>query len=181
MALESPRRRSQHGHKRRAILEAARRVMARDDLDGMKMRTIAREADYTPGALYGYYPSKDHLCVDLSAQALGLAARAIRAGAEEGGVDGALDQLRRHFRARPEDLDLLAGVLRSDRAEFLTGEAGRTFNGRLIAALAPIAEAIAADGTPPETANRQALNLAARELGLLLLENSGRLAALGIS
>jgi AcrR family transcriptional regulator len=175
--MKSPRRQALYAHKRAAVLAAARRVISRHGLDGAKMREIAREADYTPGALYAYYPSKDRLLVDLAGHALGLAARRVRAG--DSAADAA-HQLHRYFRDNPADFDLLLSVLRSDRAEIFDGAAQRAFNGRLIAALAPIAEALIDEGLTPEEANLRAVAIAAQVLGVLMLENSGRLAALGI-
>jgi len=177
----SQRRQALHDHKRAAILGAARRVITRSGLDGAKMREIAREADYTPGALYAYYPSKDHLLVDLAGQALGLAARSIRAGADRDGAEGALQQLHRHFTDLPQDFDLLLTVLQSKLGDILDEETARTLNGRFIAALTPIAEALIADGASADHANKSAVARASQVLGVLMLENSGRLSALGFN
>ncbi len=179
MATNSPRRRALSDHKRAGILDAARRVIARDGLDSATMRAIAKEADYTPGALYAYYPSKDHLLVELAGKALGFAARNVRAGAAQGGSTGALAQFSAYFRAKPEDLDLLLTVFQSSRAQVITGELERTFTGQLIAALAPISTALVDEGLPPDEANAEALDSAAQAMGLLMLENAGRLRALG--
>jgi len=174
-----PRRQAQYDHKRNAILAAARRVISRSGLDGAKMREIAAEAEYTPGALYAYYPSKDHLLVDLAGHALGLAARSIRAGAADNGAAGAIHQLHRYFRDNRQDFDLLLTTLRSDRADILDDEAARQLNGRFIAALSPIAEALIEDGASADHANQRAITMATQTFGVLMLENADRLSALG--
>jgi AcrR family transcriptional regulator len=47
--------------KRALILDAALRVFARDGLREAGIRAIAREAGYAPGAIYAYFPSKEHI------------------------------------------------------------------------------------------------------------------------
>ncbi len=180
MPAKSPRRRALSDHKRAGILDAARRVIARNGLDRATMRAIAKEADYTPGALYAHYPSKDHLLVELAGKALALAARNVRAGAARAGSDGALAQFSAYFRGKPEDLDLLLTVLQSSRSQVITGDLERTFTGQLIAALAPISSALVDEGLSADDANAEALDSAALALGLLMLGNSGRLTALGV-
>ncbi len=174
--LKSPRRQAQIDQKRLAILRAARRVISQSGLDGARMREIAAEADYTPGALYAYYPSKDHLLVDLAGSALGMAARSVRTG---GTTDEAVRQLHRYFKDNAQDFDLLMSVLRSDRQDIMDAEIARTFNGRIITTLAPIAELAMEEGATKEDANQRAVALASQVFGLLMLENSGRLTALG--
>ena len=47
--------------KRTIILDAARAVFEADGLQGASMRAIAKAAGYTPGAIYAYFPSKEHI------------------------------------------------------------------------------------------------------------------------
>ena len=54
------------GEDRRAhILAAAQRVFEADGLEGANMRAIAKEAGYTPGALYFYYHNREEIYADL--------------------------------------------------------------------------------------------------------------------
>ncbi len=146
------------------------------------MRAIAREAGYSPGALYSYYRAKDHLLSDLAAQSLGFAAKAVRA-AGPGEAAVAARALFDYFAARPQEFDLVLTVFQAARAAALrgSGKHGRQLTGRLIAALAPLAERLVALGDEPEAANHRALGLGAEVFGLLMLANSGHLAALGIA
>ncbi|MCP5119381.1 MAG: TetR/AcrR family transcriptional regulator, partial [bacterium] len=46
---------------RRTILDAARKVFARDGIEAATMQDIAAEAGYGAPALYNYFPSKDEI------------------------------------------------------------------------------------------------------------------------
>ncbi|HJM49914.1 MAG TPA: helix-turn-helix domain-containing protein [Alphaproteobacteria bacterium] len=175
-----PRREALRLFKRAAIRDAARRVFGRDGLEATTMRAIAGEAGYSPGALYSYYPTKDHLLVDLAAQSLGLAAKAVRAGGSDEAAPAAR-ALYAYFATRPHEFDLVLTVFQAARrADGGSPDHERRLTGQLIAALAPIAEGLVAAGEGAVAANRRALAMGAEILGLLMLANSGQLAALGI-
>ena len=144
------------------------------------MRAIAGEAGYSPGALYSYYPTKDHLLGDLAAQSLGLAAKAVRAaGSADSG--SAARALYAYFATRPHEFDLVLTVFQAARSRAGgSADQERRLTGQLIAALAPIAEGLVAAGEGAAAANRRALGLGAEILGLVMLANSGHLAVLGI-
>lgn len=52
------------------ILEAAMELIAEGGLEALSMGRLAEAVDYTPGALYRYFPSKDALLAGLLAQVL---------------------------------------------------------------------------------------------------------------
>ena len=54
------------------ILDAARRVAARDGARELSLRSVAAEAGFAPAALYGYFASKDELLLALAADDLAL-------------------------------------------------------------------------------------------------------------
>ena len=150
------------------------------------MRAIAKEAGYTPGALYAYYPNKDDVLAGLLCRSLGRVSQTIRHAVEKRGRSSAdpvelASLLSAHYRRETGEFDLLLTVLQSRRINHLSPGMARTLNGRLIAALSPIAEALEAAGRwearPAGEVTTQAASLA---LGILLLENSGRLSALGM-
>ena len=59
------------------------RVFEEKGLEGANMRSIAREAGYTPGALYFYYASQEEIYADLLSHSLRrLHAATCEAGAE---------------------------------------------------------------------------------------------------
>jgi AcrR family transcriptional regulator len=46
---------------RRAILDAARDLFVRDGYQNVSIRKIAERIEYSPAAIYGYFPSKDDI------------------------------------------------------------------------------------------------------------------------
>jgi len=87
---------------RAAILDAARRLLITDGADGVSMRAIARELDYSPAGLYEYFPSKDELtCALYFEGADGLAAR--------------MEAVLAHLPAGVSGLERMASLARSYR------------------------------------------------------------------
>ncbi|HXB51585.1 MAG TPA: TetR family transcriptional regulator, partial [Rhizomicrobium sp.] len=80
---------------RTAILDAARRVAARDGARDLSLRGVAAEAGFAPAALYGYFQNKDELLLALAAEDLTVLAKAMKgAGGLAGAGAAALDLLR---------------------------------------------------------------------------------------
>jgi AcrR family transcriptional regulator len=156
---------------RSSILEAARRVAARDGARDLSLRAVAAEAGFAPAALYGYFQGKDELLLALAAEDLSGLARAMRdAGGLAGAASAALSLLG--------DTETFAAASAALPREGGKGEAERLFNGRMIAALRALSEA---GGLPSESRENQCdvVLLAASLSGLAMLARSGRLAALG--
>ena len=57
---------------RQAVLDAARELLLERGLEGFSLREVARRVDYTPGALYTYFPSLEDLVAALGLEALGV-------------------------------------------------------------------------------------------------------------
>src|ERR1700712_2309819 len=72
------RRAQAHAATRGAILDAARRVAARDGARDLSLRGVAAEAGFAPAALYGYFTGKDDLLLAMAADDLTHLARAMR-------------------------------------------------------------------------------------------------------
>jgi len=51
-----------------AILDAAMQLLINEGLDGMTIHSLAKAVDYTPGALYHYFPSKEAIIAELQVQ-----------------------------------------------------------------------------------------------------------------
>ncbi len=172
--------------KKSVILDAAQRVLDRDGIEGTTVRAIAKEAGYTPGALYAYYTNKDNILADLLCKSLGRAARAIRNLIEnwEGSPPSAVDlatTFTSYYRQEPVELDLFLTVLQSRRIVNLSSETSRSLNCRLIAVLSPIADSLETNNRwDSRSASAATLQAAGMGLGILLLENSNRLSALGM-
>ena len=157
-----------------AILDAARRVAARDGARDMSLRGVAAEAGFAPAALYGYFRNKDELLLALAADDLTSLARAMRGtGGLAGAGAAALDLLRGRR-------DHGGGLRRAAGRHVRAGDAERLFNGRLIAALKALSDA---SGLPSDSRESQCdvVLVAAALAGLALLARSGRLEALGFS
>jgi AcrR family transcriptional regulator len=180
IAQNRARRRAQEQTATRAaILEAARKVGARDGARHLSLRAVAAEAGFAPAALYGYFRNKDELLLALAADDLSLVARAMRdaglnAPPSEKLEAAALAAVR--LLQQTETLATAPAALSGG----LAPDAERIFNGRLIAALRSLSDAA---GIPMESRDSQldTVLLAATLTGLAVMARSGRLGALGFS
>jgi AcrR family transcriptional regulator len=181
-AVRVPKERRQRGvsksASRTAILDAARRVAARNGARDLSLRGVAAEAGFAPAALYGYFRNKDELLLALAADDLTQLARVMRGGSHAGGLAGAgaaaLDLLKGAETMAAASAALTDGTSSSGKLN----EAERLFNGRLIAALKALSDA---SGLPSDSRESQCdvVLVAASLVGLALLARSGRLKALG--
>ena len=155
---------------RNAILDAGRLVAARDGARDLSLRSVAAEAGFAPAALYGYFRSKDELLLALASDDLGRLARVMR---EAGGFSGASAAALALLRGT-ETIAAASGAL----AQGGNSDAGRLFNGRLIAALKALSDA---SGLPSDSRQSQCdvVLVAAALSGLAMFSRSGRLSALG--
>ncbi len=69
-AAGTPRTRRKRTAKRAKILDAALRLVAAEGLEALTVTRLAEALDYTAGALYRYFPSKDALVAELEGRAL---------------------------------------------------------------------------------------------------------------
>lgn len=167
------RRAQAHAATRGAILEAARRVAARDG--EVSLRGVAAEAGFAPAALYGYFSGKDDLLLALAAEDLTQLARAMREAAPG---EARLAEAAGAAVALLGTSESLAASVAALPAEPGHGEAERLFNGRLIAVLKALSDA---SGRPAADRAGQCdvVLLAAAVAGLALFARTGRLTALG--
>ena len=179
------RRRAVHDFKRRAILDAAKTILATQGLEGATVRAIAQEAGYSPGAIYAYYPAKEEIYGDILARSLSQAGQAVRAAAD--GVASPRARLKEavgayydYYRQHPQEFELSLYLGHGARRAQLSAERQRLINGRLIALLQVIAKTVSDLGPlSPEETNRETVEILSHLEGLLVLENSGRLRVLG--
>jgi len=78
---------------RHAILTAARELFVSDGYLNVSMRKIAERIEYSPAALYSYFPSKDDIFFALAEEGFGRLASDILAALE--GIGDPLERLRR--------------------------------------------------------------------------------------
>lgn len=172
------RRAQAHAATRGAILEAARRVTARDG--ELSLRGVAAEAGFAPAALYGYFSGKDDLLLALAAEDLTHLARAMREASARVTGSGRLTAACHAALSSLGETEALAGALAALPGQAGNSDAERLLNGRLIAVLKVLSEA---SGKPATTRSEQCdvVLLAAAVAGLALFARSGRLDALGFS
>lgn len=148
---------------RRRILDAAREIVASGGFAQVQMAGIAREASVATGTLYRYFPSKDHLVLeifrDISDQEMGLVEQ-IAAGA--GDPEERLAKAVRTFASRALRAPKLAYALLSEPVEGLLAEERLAYRRKHAAALERIIrDGIAAGGFAPQDPAFTALCLAA--------------------
>jgi AcrR family transcriptional regulator len=171
------RKTRQRAANRASILEAARRVAAREGAGALSLRAVAAEAGYAPASVYEYFRNRGDLVLALAAEDLGQITRAIRerpAEGKDGGFSGPALQALEIMR---QSGALAAAAAALERAE-APPDSERLFNGKLIAALTALADGA---GRSRNSRGEQAdVVLAAAALtGLAVLLRAGRLKALG--
>jgi AcrR family transcriptional regulator len=57
---------------RRGILDAARELFVSEGYENVSMRKIAERIEYSPAAIYGYFPSKDEIFIALAEEGIRL-------------------------------------------------------------------------------------------------------------
>lgn len=175
--------------RRALVLDAARSVFERLGIEGASIREIARQAGYTPGAIYSYFESKEAIYGALLAESLErLNAAVDAAGTGDGNIAAADPQdllLAKagawfaFFADNPRDLDLGFYLVQGMRPRGLTSELNDQLNDRLHDALRPCEEALRAMGLDEEEALRENTALFAHGVGLLLLKHTGRIRMFG--
>jgi AcrR family transcriptional regulator len=169
------RKTRQRAANRAAILDAARRVAAREGPAGLSLRAVAAEAGYAPASVYEYFRNRAELVLALAAEDLSQLARVLR---EQPSEDGDFAGAARLALSIIHDSSALGAAASSLEASKVPPDAERFFNGRLIAALTSLADAT---GRSRATRGEQAdtVLFAAVIAGLGILQRSGRLKALG--
>jgi len=187
------RREAVRAFKRDAILQAARKVFARDGLDGATLRAIAAEAGVAVGTVYLHYPAKESLYAELLAASLGELHRHVREAVAKAPADeqrvgsqlmaGAL-AFYDFYRQRPDDLYLGLYLGQGFKPAGLTPELDRLLNGRMIQGYTVLGDAmrrLASDraALDAEALRAETVSLVATVGGAVMLETTGRLKVLG--
>src|SRR5215813_418734 len=83
LARRIERRSRQRAANRGAILDAARRVAAREGTGELSLRAVAAEAGYAPASVYEYFRNRAELVLALGAEDMGTLARTLRDAAAQ--------------------------------------------------------------------------------------------------
>jgi AcrR family transcriptional regulator len=173
-------RRARERHATRtSILDAARRVAARDGARNLSLRGVAAEAGFAPAGLYGYFRNKDELLLALAAEDLSGVARAMRTAANGAG-EGRLAAASAAALSLLQHTETIAAASSALPQVSGSSESERVFNGRLIAVLTALSEATGGRSDSRE-AQGDVVVLAAALTGLAVMGRAGRLDALGFT
>lgn len=185
MQAKLQRQQAMNDSRRALVLDAARSVFQRLGIEGASIREIARQAGYTPGAIYSYFDSKEAIYGALLDESLERLNDAVNA-AGTAGAPGPVELLEAKanawfgfYVANPRDLDLGFYLMQGLRPRGLTAELNDQLNDRLHDALRPCEEALQAMGLSAEDALRENTALFAHGVGLLLLQHTGRIRMFG--
>ena len=162
------------------ILAAAQRVFEAKGLEGANMRAIAREAGYTPGAIYFYYSSQEEIYADLLSTSLKRMYDFTQAAGAGITAPGDLAAARAmaiydYYAVRAEELSLSFYLFRGIGPHGLTRELNEGLNGELWAALSGVYHPLVAAGKKPDEALTDLTALFGHGVGLLLLVHTGRI------
>ncbi|MDP3354526.1 MAG: TetR/AcrR family transcriptional regulator [Polaromonas sp.] len=184
MQARLQRQQAQSDARRAGVLDAARTVFEQLGIEGASIREIARQAGYTPGAIYSYFESKEAIYGALLAESLerlnaavDAAGHSALAPAEQ--LDAKASAWFGFYAANPRDLDLGFYLVQGMRPRGLTAELNDQLNDRLHDALQPCEVALQAMGLGAQEALRENTALFAHGVGLLLLQHTGRIRMFG--
>ena len=184
MQARRDRQQAQSDARRAGVLDAARTVFGQLGIEGASIREIARQAGYTPGAIYSYFESKEAIYGALLAESLERLNAAVDAAgnaaltpAEQ--LDAKATAWFGFYAANPRDLDLGFYLVQGMRPRGLTAELNDQLNDRLHDALQPCEAALQAMGLGAQEALRENTALFAHGVGLLLLQHTGRIRMFG--
>ncbi len=178
------RRKALQDFKRSSLLEAAKRVFSVHGLEGASIRTIAKEAGYTSGAISAYFPSKEAIYAAI----LRDSGEELHGIVEAAGDKDPKEALRRKvtavyefYRDRPRDLELSLYLARGVGPKGLTPELNRELNQFLVKVLGFIGDEITRICPKiSETMLKQYIaSLYGSVIGVVLLTHTKRLKTLG--
>lgn len=195
-AIPSPRRRSaakpkekvarkrhsppENVDRRAHILEAAGRVFELHGIDGANMRAIAKEAGYTPGALYFYYTNREEIYADLLTMSLFRLRDATQTAAR--GNAPPAERVRAgslafydYYSTRPDEMSLGFYLFRGLGPHGLTEELDKRLNAQFWATLTAVLDPLVELGRTEVEAVRVLTAIFAHASGLLLLVHTGRI------
>jgi AcrR family transcriptional regulator len=174
------------------ILEAATRMVLAQGYDELNMKDVADAADYTPGALYRYFPSKSALLAAVVVRLIGHLSDELLALEEAPGVRPTLSRVvalglcyRRFALAQPHAFGLFSAMLADPRVLLPEAHERATIVMAMHRTLMPLARqldrAVEAGELPPGATDTRALMIFTSLHGALQLGKQERLALLPIA
>lgn len=184
MEARAARQQAQTDSRRALMLDAARVVFDKLGIEGASIREIAKQAGYTPGAIYSYFENKEAIYGALLAESLERLNGAVDAAGHDSlpatdMLDAKANAWFGFFAAHPRDLDLGFYLVQGMRPRGLSADLNDQLNDRLHDALRPCELALQAMGLNAEDALRENTALFAHGVGLLLMMHTGRIRMFG--
>jgi AcrR family transcriptional regulator len=187
MEAKQQRQQAMNDSRRALMLDAARSVFERLGIEGASIREIAKQAGYTPGAIYSYFENKEAIYGALLAESLerlNAVVDAAGTGINETASPAALLEAKASawfgfYAANPRDLDLGFYLVQGMQPRGLTATLNDQLNDRLHDALKPCEAALQAMGLNAQDALRENTSLFAHGVGLLLMQHTGRIRMFG--
>ena len=184
MEARAARQQAQTDSRRALMLDAARTVFDKLGIEGASIREIAKQAGYTPGAIYSYFENKEAIYGALLAESLERLNAAVDAAGHPGLaapelLDAKASAWFGFFAANPRDLDLGFYLVQGMQPRGLSADLNYQLNDRLHDALRPCELALQAMGLSAEDALRENTSLFAHGVGLLLMKHTGRIRMFG--
>ena len=187
MEAKQQRQQAMNDSRRALMLDAARSVFERLGIEGASIREIAKQAGYTPGAIYSYFENKEAIYGALLAESLerlNAVVDAAGSGIEGAARPAALLEAKANawfgfYAINPRDLDLGFYLVQGMQPRGLTATLNDQLNDRLHDALKPCEAALQAMGLNAGDALRENTSLFAHGVGLLLMQHTGRIRMFG--
>ncbi|MCB9593338.1 MAG: TetR/AcrR family transcriptional regulator [Sandaracinaceae bacterium] len=131
------------------ILEAAMQIVGEGGFAGLSMNKLADACDYTPGALYRYFASKDMLLSALVGQILEQLREALDDAVGRAPADAPLVRLwaittayRQFARTQPHEFGLIALSFAEPQLLLTTPESAEPIVNQMIQTMTPLAESL---------------------------------------
>ena len=173
-------------HRRRLIVEAARRVFEAAGLEGASIRAIAQAAGCTTGAIYPLFRSKEEIFAVVLSESLAAVTREVRAAMDR--IAAPAKSLRRgtlaiykYYDAHPSELALSLVLFNGDRGKKFGSGLDEALKRQLDELLALLAEQVHKVTTKPflPMVRLEATALITYLVGLLVLKQGRKIDVLG--
>jgi TetR/AcrR family transcriptional regulator len=173
-------------HRRRLIVEAARRVFEASGLEGASIRAIAQAAGCTTGAIYPLFRSKEEVFAVALGESLARVTQEVRAAMD--GIAAPARSLRRgtlaiykYYDAHPSELSLSLVLFNGDRRKRLGSGLDKALKRQLDELLALLAEQVRKSTAKPflPMVRLEATALITYLVGLLVLKQGRKIDVLG--
>lgn len=166
--------------RRAMVLDAARTVFSNVGLERASMREIAKQAGYTPGALYSYYSGKQELLAALLYDMLKRLQEVIQQakparGRSESVVFAKGQAWLAFFISQPREMELALSLLVGAGTQRVSPDISRALHGQVRKTLDPIGVELLVTGATPGQVDVELEALLAQGLGLLLTQDTNRL------